>query len=113
MAKTVGQSRFEVAMLAKLWKTAWRGRWAAAASLRRAHTASDDELRAARTWLAQLTADTIPRSICAVSFSRSSGPGGQNVNKYDSRQQLADMDSHRDANQHGAESTRKRRLKCR
>ncbi|EGD84662.2 hypothetical protein H112_08376 [Trichophyton rubrum D6] len=72
-------------MLAKLWKTAWRGRWAAAASLRRAHTASDDELRAARTWLAQLTADTIPRSICAVSFSRSSGPGGQNVNKVNSK----------------------------
>ncbi|DAA75055.1 TPA_exp: Peptidyl-tRNA hydrolase domain protein [Trichophyton benhamiae CBS 112371] len=72
-------------MLVKLWKTAWRGRRAAAASLRRAHTASDDELRAARTWLAQLTVETIPRSICAVSFSRSSGPGGQNVNKVNSK----------------------------
>jgi hypothetical protein len=42
----------------------------------------DDELDAARRWLANFDAETIPRSICDVSFSRSSGPGGQNVNKY-------------------------------
>ncbi|KAI5198625.1 hypothetical protein E4T39_06662 [Aureobasidium subglaciale] len=42
----------------------------------------DDELDAARRWLANFNAETIPRSICDVSFSRSSGPGGQNVNKY-------------------------------
>lgn len=39
------------------------------------------ELQAARQWLAKLDPDTIPRDICEVSFSRSSGPGGQNVNK--------------------------------
>ena len=36
---------------------------------------------AARKWLAKLDPETIPRSICDISFSRSSGPGGQNVNK--------------------------------
>jgi len=44
--------------------------------------ASSNELQAARKWLAQLHADTIPRSIGELTFSRSSGPGGQNVNKY-------------------------------
>ncbi|CAC9889092.1 unnamed protein product [Aureobasidium pullulans] len=38
----------------------------------------DDELDAARRWLATFDAETIPKSICDVSFSRSSGPGGQN-----------------------------------
>lgn len=42
------------------------------------------QLQAARTWLAKLHAETIPLStIGELSFSRSSGPGGQNVNKYD------------------------------
>jgi peptidyl-tRNA hydrolase ICT1 len=43
---------------------------------------SEDELQQARRWLEQLHAETIPRSIGDLSFSRSSGPGGQNVNKY-------------------------------
>ena len=42
----------------------------------------DEELTAARTWLAKLDAQTIPRHLCDVSFSRSGGPGGQHVNKY-------------------------------
>jgi peptidyl-tRNA hydrolase ICT1 len=41
----------------------------------------EDELQAARKWLANLDPDTIPRQICDLTFSRSSGPGGQNVNK--------------------------------
>lgn len=45
-------------------------------------SASDQEIEQARKWLANFDADTIPRSICDVSFSRSSGPGGQNVNKW-------------------------------
>lgn len=46
--------------------------------------ASDEELHAARKWLAELHAEAIPlQSIGELSFSRSSGPGGQNVNKYD------------------------------
>lgn len=43
---------------------------------------SSEDVAAARTWLANLNSDTIPRNLCEVSFSRSSGPGGQNVNKY-------------------------------
>jgi peptidyl-tRNA hydrolase ICT1 len=45
---------------------------------------SDEDLQAARSWLANLHAEAIPlKSIGELSFSRSSGPGGQNVNKYD------------------------------
>jgi peptidyl-tRNA hydrolase ICT1 len=45
-------------------------------------TPDDDQLRAARAWLAALTPDTLPLgAIGELSFSRSSGPGGQNVNK--------------------------------
>ena len=43
----------------------------------------DESHREARTWLARFNANTIPKNICEVTFSRSSGPGGQNVNKYD------------------------------
>jgi peptidyl-tRNA hydrolase ICT1 len=46
--------------------------------------ADDDALRTARSWLAGLHAEALPlKSIGELSFSRSSGPGGQNVNKYD------------------------------
>jgi peptidyl-tRNA hydrolase ICT1 len=41
----------------------------------------EEELKAARQWLSKLDPETIPRDLCEVSFSRSSGPGGQNVNK--------------------------------
>lgn len=49
---------------------------------------SEDEIRAARQWLAQLNPKIIPREICQISFSRSSGPGGQNVNKVNSKATL-------------------------
>ncbi|PVH97678.1 hypothetical protein DM02DRAFT_597174 [Periconia macrospinosa] len=53
------------------------------------HTTVDDgNIEAARTWLGQLHADTIPKSITELSFSRSSGPGGQNVNKVNSKATL-------------------------
>lgn len=48
---------------------------------KRAGEDDDAELAAARRWLSNLDPDTIPRDMCEVSFSRSSGPGGQNVNK--------------------------------
>ncbi|KAL1601786.1 hypothetical protein SLS60_006701 [Paraconiothyrium brasiliense] len=47
-----------------------------------------EDLQAARKWLAQLHAETIPKSIGELSFSRSSGPGGQNVNKVNSKATL-------------------------
>lgn len=42
---------------------------------------SDQDQSDARKWLASFTADAIPRKLGEVSFSKSSGPGGQNVNK--------------------------------
>ena len=42
---------------------------------------SEDELNAAREWLSKLNSTTIPRNVGEISFSRSGGPGGQNVNK--------------------------------
>ncbi|OOF96643.1 hypothetical protein ASPCADRAFT_129715, partial [Aspergillus carbonarius ITEM 5010] len=51
---------------------------------------SEEDLTAAREWVAKLNskAITIPRDICEFSFSRSSGPGGQNVNKVNSKATL-------------------------
>ncbi|KAF2214455.1 hypothetical protein CERZMDRAFT_37911 [Cercospora zeae-maydis SCOH1-5] len=54
-------------------------------AVRRGGDVDDAELQAARQWLSKLAADTISRDICEVSFSRSSGPGGQNVNKVSSK----------------------------
>ncbi|KAF2760788.1 hypothetical protein EJ05DRAFT_508035 [Pseudovirgaria hyperparasitica] len=51
---------------------------------------SDEEenIGAARKWLDQFNPDTIPKNICEVTFSRASGPGGQNVNKTNSKATL-------------------------
>ena len=43
--------------------------------------ASEEDQKAARQWLANYNPSIIPRNICEISYSRSSGPGGQNVNK--------------------------------
>lgn len=42
---------------------------------------NEDEHKDARTWLARFNVNTIPKNTFEVSFSRASGPGGQNVNK--------------------------------
>ncbi|KAF2738034.1 hypothetical protein EJ04DRAFT_429806 [Polyplosphaeria fusca] len=55
---------------------------------RGATNASEDEIQAARKWLTKLHAETVPRDIGEMSFSRSSGPGGQNVNKTSSKATL-------------------------
>lgn len=45
-------------------------------------TGAAEAHHAGREWLKTFSArTTIPRNICDISFSRSSGPGGQNVNK--------------------------------
>ncbi|OCK84422.1 peptidyl-tRNA hydrolase domain-containing protein [Lepidopterella palustris CBS 459.81] len=49
---------------------------------------SEEDIEAARKWLGKLDPDTIPKNICELSFSRSSGPGGQNVNKVNSKATL-------------------------
>ncbi|KAF3005126.1 hypothetical protein E8E13_010271 [Curvularia kusanoi] len=52
-------------------------------------TTDEEELQQARAWLAALHADVIPlKTIGELSFSRSSGPGGQNVNKVNSKATL-------------------------
>lgn len=42
-----------------------------------------EEIVAARKWLQGFHSNTIPKSMCSISFSRSSGAGGQHVNKYE------------------------------
>ncbi|KAF2835913.1 hypothetical protein M501DRAFT_1026451 [Patellaria atrata CBS 101060] len=49
---------------------------------------SEEEVSKAREWLEKLDPDTIPKQIGDVSYSRSSGPGGQNVNKVNSKATL-------------------------
>ena len=53
-------------------------------ALRSSFVAPDIEAdqAAAREWLKAFGPDSIPKNSCNISFSRSSGPGGQNVNKY-------------------------------
>lgn len=42
---------------------------------------SEKEQAVGRKWLASFGPSTIPRHLCEVTYSRASGPGGQNVNK--------------------------------
>ena len=57
----------------------FRALWRSFAS--RGADVSSDELAVAREWLSKFNSTTIPRHVGEVSFSRSGGPGGQNVNK--------------------------------
>src|SRR5436190_6492289 len=45
-------------------------------------TALDEEMKRLHIWIDNLALSSIPKDLCKVTFSRSSGPGGQNVNKY-------------------------------
>jgi peptidyl-tRNA hydrolase ICT1 len=52
-------------------------------------SSSDDDVSAARSWLNNHGVESIPlQSIGSVSFSRSSGPGGQHVNTTSSKATL-------------------------
>lgn len=65
---------------ARTWQ-AVRPRWVSARSGKDS-SVDEEELQKARAWLAALDAEVIPlKTIGELSFSRSSGPGGQNVNK--------------------------------
>jgi len=50
--------------------------------------ASENDIANARIWLLNFTADSIPKHLWKVTYSRSSGPGGQNVNKVNSKATL-------------------------
>ena len=45
-------------------------------------SALNDEMKALHLFVKNLTPGQLPKDLCKVTFSRSSGPGGQNVNKY-------------------------------
>ncbi|QDS77856.1 hypothetical protein FKW77_000143 [Venturia effusa] len=49
---------------------------------------NEDDVQKCRLWLSQHDPKTFPRSIGTLSYSRSSGPGGQNVNKVSSKATL-------------------------
>lgn len=49
---------------------------------------TEADLDHARQWLKAFNQSVIPKSVGEVSYSRSSGPGGQNVNKVNSKAQL-------------------------
>lgn len=53
------------------------------ASLRSLST--DDDHRHARTWIDSFTLEDVPKEELDVSYARSSGPGGQHVNKTNSK----------------------------
>lgn len=54
-------------------------------SLRKLHSFSKVEIENARKWVQSSTSASIPRHLFNVSYSRSSGPGGQKVNKTSSK----------------------------
>lgn len=65
-----------------LFRSVYNTRFYASRASAGGKEADEDDIKAARQWLSELDADTIRNNAtCDVSFSRSSGPGGQNVNK--------------------------------
>ena len=69
----------------------------------------NDDMRALQNWIQWFTLEKIPQHLCTVTFSRSSGPGGQNVNKYTQSYRLNNKIKHKsdDTNEcerHGGEN---------
>lgn len=46
---------------------------------------SEVEIQAAKAWLANFSAEKVPKHLFDISYSRASGPGGQKVNKTSSK----------------------------
>ena len=55
-------------------------------------SALDDEMKALHLFIKNITPAHLPKDLCKVTFSRSSGPGGQNVNKYPPPQNSFNVD---------------------
>lgn len=49
------------------------------------HSNSKEEIETAKKWIETFQLDSIPRAPFVISYSRSSGPGGQKVNKTSSK----------------------------
>lgn len=62
-----------------------RGRGPLSSRFNSSVTHSEQEVKAAREWLTSFQARDIPRHPFQISYSRSSGPGGQKVNKTSSK----------------------------
>ncbi|KAG0634468.1 hypothetical protein HOY80DRAFT_1060034 [Tuber brumale] len=45
----------------------------------------EERIMQKRKWLAEFVPESIPRKNCVITSSRASGPGGQNVNKVNSK----------------------------
>ncbi|KAI9373692.1 hypothetical protein BJX61DRAFT_532927 [Aspergillus egyptiacus] len=69
-----------------------RSAWTFCVTIRRTFASrpdsSSDEVTAAREWLSKLNSTALTRHVGEISFSRSGGPGGQNVNKVNSKATL-------------------------
>ncbi|KAI5790731.1 peptidyl-tRNA hydrolase domain-containing protein [Peziza echinospora] len=57
----------------------------------------EEDIAEARKWLKEFTVDSIPKQFYETTYSRSSGPGGQNVNKVSSKATLR-FDLHKASN---------------
>ncbi|KAN0061461.1 hypothetical protein ACQY0O_006308 [Thecaphora frezii] len=62
--------------------------FSSSATLRAVREYDADEMRARRDWIARFSATKLQRHDFDVSFARSSGPGGQNVNKLNTKAEV-------------------------
>jgi len=63
-------------LLSRFYATDWRAHLASKWN-------SDEEIERAREWVESFRVCDIPKKSCTIACSASSGPGGQNVNKYE------------------------------